>query len=153
LSASANSPESTPALTAVAGAASPVARGFAVLGLVWQSTLLYGAARCVFLMIGTFLEITRSGSSDPRIMADGVAQALVPVIFWGAVGVFGLLVTLLTAIASRYRARWFFWSSATFAVLYLLFLPVGTVISIALIVFLIAKRKEFAKPASVPSVA
>ena len=140
-------------MTAGAPAASPIARAFAVFGLVWQSALLYGGARCIFLMIGSFQEITRSGSSDPRIMADGIGQALVPVIFWGAVGVFGLLVTLLTAIASRYRARWFFWSSAIFAALYLLFLPVGTVISITLIVFLIAKRAEFAKQGSVPGVA
>ena len=86
-------------------------------------------------------------------MADAIGQALVPIIFWGSVGVFGLLVTVLTLAISSYRARWFFWSSVVYSVLYLLLLPIGTLTSIALIILLVAKRKEFFAPKSNASVA
>ena len=118
-------------------------RGFALLGLVWQSALIYGIGRFVYLTVQTFIAITRSGSSDPKLMAEGIGQALVPVIVWGSVGAFGLLVTVLTLAISSYRARWFFWSSVGFSVVYLLLLPMGTLLSIALIILLVAKRKEF----------
>ena len=129
------------------------ARGFALLGLVWQSALIYGIGRFVFLMAQTFVAITRSGSPDPKLMADGIGQALVPIIVWGSVGAFGLLVTVLTLAISSYRARWFFWSSVGFCVVYLLVPPMGTLLSIALIVLLVTKRKEFVASRSNASVA
>jgi hypothetical protein len=131
----------------------PRARAFALLGLVWQCALIYGIGRFVFLMAQTFIAITRSGSSDPKLMADGIGQALVPIIVWGSVGAFGLLVTVLTLAISHYRARWFFWSSAGFAVVYLLAFPMGTFLAIALIILLVAKRKEFFASRSNASVA
>lgn len=126
---------------------SPLGLVGALVGLVWQSALLYGIARFVGLLALTFAEITASGESDPRVMAEGIGQALVPVVFWGAVGSHGLLVTVVTLVASRYRPRWFFWSSAVFAVIYiLLFPPVGTTIGAALLVLLIVRRREFFAP-------
>jgi hypothetical protein len=124
-----------------------------LLGLVWQSALIYGIGRFVFLAAQTFIAITRSGSPDPKLMAEGIGQALVPVIVWGYVGAFGLLVTVLTLAISGYRARWFFWSSAGFAVLYLVVFPMGTLLGIALVILLVAKRKEFAASRSNASVA
>jgi hypothetical protein len=86
-------------------------------------------------------------------MAEGIGQALVPIIVWGTVGAFGLLVTILTLAISQYRARWFFWSSAGFAVPYLLVFPMGTLLAIALIILLVVKRKEFFASRSIASVA
>lgn len=119
---------------------------FAVAGVLWQSALIYGLARFFVLLAGTFEAISASGNTDPKVMADGIGKALVPVVFWGAVGVFGLLTTLITMLVSRYRARWWFWTSWVFAAIYLLFVPVGTVLSIALIVVLAVKRREFLGP-------
>jgi len=80
-------------------------------------------------------------------MAEGIGRALVPVVFWGAVGSHGLIVTVVTLVASPYRARWFFWSSAAFAVLYiLLFPPVGTAVGAALLVLLAVRQREFFAP-------
>ena len=122
---------------------SQIGQAFAIVGLLWQSLFIYGLTQFVVLLLGTFQEITASGVSDPRVMAEGIGKALVPVIVWGAYGVFGLLTTLITIFVSRYRARWWFWSSWAFAIIYLLFVPIGTVLGIALIAALIIKRKEF----------
>ena len=120
------------------------ARAFAIIGLALQSAILFGIAQFAVQMIDTFREITASGNSDPQVMATGIGQALIPVVLWGALGTVGLLTTLVTAMASTYRARWFFRSSLVFASIYFLFYPpIGSLIAIVLIVFLIVRRKEF----------
>ena len=123
---------------------SPNARAFAVIGLVLQSSIAVGVALFMARMIQTFREITESGSPDPQAMATGIGEALVPLILWGALGVVGLLTTLVTAMASTYRARWFYRSSLVFAgVYFLLYPPIGSLIGIVLVVYLLVKRKEF----------
>ena len=121
----------------------PVAKWFAILGTAVQCSLLVGIAFFVAGMLKTFREITAGGVSDPELMTQGIGQALVPVVVALGVGVWGTFISLVTAIVSNYRSRWFFWSSAVFAVVYLIALPVGTMLGLAFLIFLIVKRREF----------
>jgi len=138
-----HSPKPTQAQSGASLSWPRVACALALLGLIWQSALVYGIAQFLFLMAQTFVDITESGAADPKVMAVGIGRALTPVVFWGSVGSFGLAITAVTLIVSQYRARWFFWSSSVFAVLYLLFPPIGTLASVGLIVVLVIKRNEF----------
>jgi hypothetical protein len=123
---------------------SPNGRAFAIIGLVLQACIVIGIAQFAVQMLNTFREITESGNPDPQIMATGIGEALIPLVLWGTLGVIGLLMTLVTAIVSPYRARWFFRSSLVFAGVYFLFFPpIGSLISIVLVVYLVTKRKEF----------
>jgi hypothetical protein len=123
---------------------SPNGRAFAIIGLVLQTSIVVGIAQFAVQMLMTFREITESGNPDPQIMATGIGEALIPLVLWGTLGVLGLLMTLVTAIVSTYRARWFFRSSLVFAGVYFLFFPpIGSLIAIELVVYLVTNRKEF----------
>ena len=121
----------------------PVAKSFAIFGTAVQCLLLVGIALFLAGMITTFREITAAGTSDPKLMAQGIGQALVPVVIALSVGVWGTFISLVTAIVSNYRSRWFFWWSAVFAVVYMIVLPLGTALGLAFLIFLVAKRHEF----------
>jgi uncharacterized membrane protein len=119
---------------------------FAIIGLVLQTHIVVGIAQFAVLMLKTLREITESGNPDPQIMATGIGEALIPLVLWGAFGLIGLLMTLVTAIVSTYRARWFFRSSLVFAGVYFLFFPpIGSLIAIVLVVYLVTKREEFSE--------
>jgi hypothetical protein len=119
------------------------ARWFAVVGLVFQCALIIGLLHFAILAVLALQAIIATGSSDPRILAEALGQAMIPLVLWGAAGVLGLSATVATLIFSKYRARWFYRCSWAFAVLYLLFVPVGTLIALALIAVLVIKRREF----------
>ena len=123
---------------------SAAARTFAVLGLLWESVVLVGLGQFVYSMTAMLVESPTSGVADSRTMAAAIGHALAPVVFWGAVGVFGFILSLITAITTAYRARWFYRSLICYAVVYLMFVPLGTITSILVAAFLVAKRREFA---------
>ena len=120
-----------------------IAKWFAIFGTAVQCLLLVGIAFFIAGMITTFQEITAAGTSDPKLMAEGIGEALVPVVVALGVGVWGTFISLVTAIVSSYRSRWFFWWSAAFAVVYMIVLPLGTALGLAFLIFLVAKRSEF----------
>jgi hypothetical protein len=128
-----------------------MAKWFAVLGTAVQCSLFVGIGFFVAGMLRTFQEITAAGTSDPRLMAEGVGQALVPVVLALGIGTWGVLISLVTANVSSYRSRWFFWFSAISAVayaalcatIYMVVLPAGTALGLVFVIFLVAKRHEF----------
>jgi len=129
-----------------------IAKWFAILGTAVQCSLVVGIALFIVDMVKTFQEITAAGTSDPKVMAKGIGLALVPVVLALGVGVWGTFISLVTAIASAYRSRWFFWWSAVFAVVYMVVLPLGTALGLAFLIFLVAKRREFQPSAEKSSV-
>jgi biopolymer transport protein ExbB/TolQ len=123
--------------------ASRVAKWCAILGTAVQCSLLVGMAFFVAGTLKTFQEITAGGISDPKLMAQGIGEASIPVVIALGVGVWGTFISLVTAIVSNYRSRWFFWWSSVFAVVYMIVLPLGTALGLAFLIFLIARRREF----------
>jgi hypothetical protein len=115
----------------------------AALATAVQCTLLLGIASCTAKMVETFRAITASGSSDPQLMAQGIGQALVPVVLAVGFSTLGMLVSVVIIAASRYRARWFYSSSVASAIIHILTFPIGTAFGLAFLVLLIVKRREF----------
>jgi hypothetical protein len=115
----------------------------AVFATAVQCVLLVGIFFFILGMIETFREITASGESNPRVMAQGIAEAMVPVILAVGVSAFGILGSVVLIVASSYRARWFFRLSVTLAIVHILAFPLGTAYGIAFLVLLLVKRREF----------
>ena len=116
---------------------------WAILATAVQCSVVVGLAFFVQDMIGTFRAITASGRSDPQLMAEGIGQAMVPVVLAVGVSTWGILGSVLIVAASKYRARWFYWASVSLAVLHIVAFPFGTVFGLAFLVLLIVKRAEF----------
>jgi hypothetical protein len=70
----------------------------------------------------------------------------VPLVLGLGVGLWGLPISFVTALVSSYRARWFFWWSLSFAVVYAFLFPIGTLIALPFVIFLAVKRREFFAP-------
>ncbi|QYY35715.1 hypothetical protein [Ruficoccus sp. ZRK36] len=54
----------------------------------------------------------------------------------------------MSLFGQKYRAKWFFWFLIVYSTLMLTAIPVGTLLGIGLLIFLIVKRKEFFAPTS-----
>ena len=116
---------------------------WAILATAVQCSVVVGLAFFVQGMISTFRAITASGRSDPQLMAEGIGQAMVPVVLAVAVSIWGILGGVLIVAASNYRDRWFYWASVSLAVLHIVAFPFGTAFGLAFLVLLIVKRAEF----------
>ena len=127
---------------AVAPSVRPAGRQLATAATIVQSATVVGLIAFGVLVIDVFQRITASGVADPALMARGIGNAAVPFLVAGAVGTAGLIAAFVAALA-RYRARWFFWWSLALALVHLTFVPIGTVLGLAWIVYLLRKRAEF----------
>lgn len=63
--------------------------------------------------------------------------------FGGSLSLIGLALSFEVAVRGPYRGTWFFWTSLLLALPVILLFPVGSVLSVVFIVYLIAKRREF----------
>jgi hypothetical protein len=115
----------------------------AIFATAVQCALLVGIFFFVLGMIETFREITASGESNPRVMAQGIGEAGVAVVLAVGVSGFGILGSVVLMVASSYRARWFFRLSVALAIVHVLAFPFGTAYGIAFLVLLLVKRREF----------
>ena len=116
---------------------------WAILATAVQCSLVVGLAFAVLGMLSTFRAITASGRSDPQLMAEGIGQAMVPVVLAVGVSTWGILGSVVIVAASSYRARWFYWASVALAALHIVAFPFGTLFGLAFLVLLIVKRAEF----------
>ncbi len=120
-----------------------MARFFSVVGVVlafapvpvWIYTLMSVAP--------TFDELVELESGDPEVVAGKISQRLVLAILVSFAGYFGFLSAILTAGFGRYHPAWLFWSLVVLSVLYLISVPIGTVLAIACGAVLFIKRREF----------
>ena len=90
-------------------------------------------------------EIEDFSHGDPEALAGFFSQHLVYVTVLAVLGYVGLLSATCAVGFGRYRPRWLFWSLVVLSVLYLLSVPVGTVLAVACGVVLWVKRSDFSR--------
>jgi len=103
---------------------------------------IFGIVSAIYQMIGVFQEITVSGG-DPELMAGGISQSLVPVIFSVVIAIPSLICIFVVIFLTSYRSKIFFRLWVFASIVILLALPIGTILGIILIITLFIKRKEF----------
>lgn len=114
---------------------------------LWGAWLQLGP---VFGLIGTVIGMTRSfneigtgGPGDPEILAEHISLALRTTAYGMILALIGFVLLLIALFSSKYRAPWFFWFMAIYACLSLLGFPVGTIIGIVILVYIIPRKEEF----------
>jgi len=118
-------------------------RVFAILGTFVASALVVGILAFCVNMLALYQAFPELGVSEPKDLVPHLGKALVPVIAGASIGVFGLLTSLVTAVVSSFRARWFFWSSLALSFAYLFVPPLGTLVGVTFAAVLVLKRAQF----------
>lgn len=110
---------------------------------VFSIILVSGLVSFFLGMAATFERVNQSGIADPKMMAAGISQSLVPVVLTSLMSIPSVLAIFIAIFFTSYRNKYFFWFWVFIAVLLILSIPVGTVFGLALSIMLFLKRREF----------
>lgn len=114
---------------------SAIAKWFIGISALIQSAAILGVIISLIQFGYFYLEYT---GTDSKLMAEGIGRSLIPMVLGFGVSVLGTLTSLLTAVAYKYRAMWFFWWSLPFAIL-----SVPALIGVVFLIYLFVNRREF----------
>ena len=118
-------------------------RSLALWGAWLQLGPVFGLVGTVVGMVGAFNEIEKEGTGSPEALADHISIALTTTAIGIIPALIGTVLLLVTLFSSKYRAPWFFWFMVIYSVLSLLAFPIGTVIGIIVLVYIIPRKEEF----------
>ena len=117
----------------------------AITGLVLQ---LCALGTLIFSLVGILREFDKmSAESDPSKLAGGISSALTPMAAGSVVGLVGIILISIALFSLRYRAPWFRTMLWVLAIIWLPAFPVGTILGVILIIYLIKHKNEFKVPA------
>ena len=94
-------------------------------------------------MFFLFQETTLYGAGDTQRMADGISNALIPVVLGLVLVVSGLICLVVSLSIFKYYKPWVYRVSLFASILGLLMIPIGTILALIVITTLIVKRKKF----------
>ncbi len=119
-------------------------RRTALWGAWLQLGPVFGLIGTVIGMLHTFYGISLGGEeSTTSIVATGIHMSLFTTQIGLAIGLVGTILLLVALFHYKFRARWFFWFMIIFSGLTLLAFPVGTIIAIFLLIYLIRNKDDF----------
>jgi len=115
----------------------------AVWGIALQIGGLVGLGITIVGVVRAFEDVSRSGAFSAAELASATAGELVPAVIGVLLSLTGAVLLLCALFGSRYRAPWFHTTMWILAVLWLFNVPVGTVLGIIVIAYLVKHREEF----------
>jgi len=119
-------------------------RKLALWGAWLQLGPVFGLLGTVVGMIGAFEEISKEGSTgSPEALSENISLALTTTAIGIIPALIGMILLLVALFSSKYRALWFFWFMAIYAGLSLLAFPIGTVLGVIILVYIIPRKAEF----------
>jgi hypothetical protein len=118
----------------------------AITGLVLQ---LCALGTLIFTMVGILREFDRmSAASDASGLASGISANLTPMAAGSVVGLIGIILISIALLTLRYRAPWFRTMLWVLSIIWLPAFPVGTILGVIVIIYLIKHKDEFKTPAA-----
>ena len=118
----------------------------AILGTVLQLPFPYGVVSFLIGMLNLFHEINVNGSGDPKVLAGGISEELVPVILGLVLAMPGFILSIYTLLKGRYRSWWFLTANIIYATTWIVLFPFGTVLGVVYFVVIYTKRGSRIKP-------
>ena len=125
-------------------------RKIALWGAWLQLGLVFGLGGTVIGMINAFEKIAENGTGDPTLLANDISFALITTAIGLIPALLGLVFLGIALFGMKYRSLWFFWFLIIYSGLWALNFPIGTIIGVALIIYLIWNKDEFLKRKSDP---
>lgn len=118
-------------------------RTLALTGAWFQLGPLFGLLGTIIGMISTFQKIGSGEMGQPEALANDIGFALSTTAIGLCFGIIGLILMLIALFVQKYRAPWFFWFLTICSILWMFLFPIGTVLGIAILIFLITHQEEF----------
>ena len=115
-----------------------IGRALSILSLL----LLVAPLPIAFIAIANLLfpaEHINGGVNPAGMFSDGLTRYMSSLV----VGMFGFVTTGICIDGLRLRSLWFYRTLFALGLLWLLYIPIGSVFGICLIVYLLLKRNEF----------
>lgn len=120
-----------------------VPKAHAILGTIIQLAILIYLMPFYFELSKRYIELSCYTEGGQKACGEIIGNMIGTLWFGGSVGLFGLMISLYTAVKLKYRSTWFFLISLALSIVYLPIFPVGTVLAIVFMVYLLRKHKEF----------
>ncbi|MFB9899953.1 MotA/TolQ/ExbB proton channel family protein [Cerasicoccus arenae] len=115
----------------------------ALIGAWLQIGPVFGLLGTVYGMVCAFQDIEASGMGNPEALANNISIAITTTAMGLIMGLIGLIFLAIAFFHSSYRAPWFFKFLIVFAIFWLIHFPIGTIIGVLLLVYIISKKAEF----------
>jgi hypothetical protein len=115
----------------------------AIAGLVLQLGPIIGFAATIIGMVRAFNKLASGGLGRPEALAEDIGLAIIGTAIGLSVGIVGLVLIFVALIKFKYRERWFYWVMMGMSMWWLVGFPVGTVLGILTVVYLVSNRREF----------
>ncbi len=96
----------------------------AALQLVFVTNLFKGLYSIILLVRDTSF----AAGGDPKMLAGAISQALMVIIIGAAIGLFGVALAWYVLRDKESRPDWFVSVSRSFAFVWMVFIPIGTVV-------------------------
>ena len=120
----------------------------AVWGTVLQLGFLIGLAGTVTGMIRAFAESANNGETRPEVLIKHMGLALCTAAGGVIVSLLGVVLLFIALFHIKYRSSWFKTAMWIIAVLWLLSIPVGTILGIVVMLYLSKHGDEFTEQAA-----
>lgn len=125
------------------GTYSTASKNLVWVGILFQALLFVGLWMFITGLVQTYQSLQLYGTMDPKLMAGGISQALMYLILCVIPVTIGFLMSFITLARTQYRSKRVWKVELVFSFFYLLYFPIGTIIGLIYLVFLIRKRKDF----------
>ena len=115
----------------------------AIIGACLQVCHLIVMTRIAVKMWDVVMLTQGPGIGDTSKLANTIGDMLVAAGVGISCGLISLILILVSLFACRYRAAWLYWFLVIYSVIYLFAIPVGTVIGIVFLIYLLTNRNQF----------
>lgn len=90
-----------------------------------------------------FAGMDAHAGGDSKFLAGAISEALVPLVV-GFIGCLpGVVCLFVSIVLFRYRSPWVYWISLLSGLLGLFLFPIGTLLSVVMLILLVMNRKQF----------
>ncbi len=115
----------------------------AVWGLILQLGSVVGLLGTLIGMVRVFNSVADAKTAQAGALSQDISAVLYPTIAGSVLGLIGIILILVALFRVRYRAPWFCTMLWILSVLWLLSFPIGTILGIIVIVYLVKHENEF----------
>ncbi len=115
----------------------------AIWGTAFQLGTVVGLVGTVVVMLRTFARVSQTEVAQPEALASDLTAACNVTVAGVVVSLVGVVLILVALFSARYRAPWFQTVLWVLSILWLFSFPIGTVLGVVVIVYLVNHKEEF----------
>jgi hypothetical protein len=120
----------------------------AIWGLILQLGFVVGVGGTVIGVMHAFSRMAADGTAQLSDVAPGISTALHSTVAGMLISMVGSVLLLIALLGAKFRAPWFYRTMWVFGILWLINVPIGTVVGIIVIVHLVKHKEEFTEPST-----